>query len=148
MPLGILEICISLVKCKYLKSKKLFLKFLFRLWHLHQIVNIFEKKMIVIANVFPKLQTVKDLVKPLSWKRCFRISLDNQNINGCETLLKSAWEHFYQISGSLWTEMTSKRSPLLKFEILEVFVNTLTDDENYFFGDSGDLQLPSQMQIS
>ena len=45
-------------------------------------------------------------------------------------------------------EMTSKRSPLLKFEILEVFVNTLTDDENYPFGDSGDLQLPSQMQIS
>ena len=45
-------------------------------------------------------------------------------------------------------EMTSKISPLLDFEILEVFVNTLTDEENYRFGDSGDLHFPSQMQIS
>ena len=45
-------------------------------------------------------------------------------------------------------EMTSKISPLLNFEILEVFVNTLTDEENYRFGDSGDLHFPSQMQIS
>ena len=62
--------------------------------------------------------------------------------------MKSAWEHFYQIFWSLSTEMTSKISPLLNFEVLDVFVNTLTDDENYPFGDSGDLHFPSQMQIS
>ena len=44
--------------------------------------------------------------------------------------------------------MTSKISPLLNFEILEVFVNTLTEDENNAFGDFGDLHFPSQMQIS
>ena len=32
----------------------------------------FEKKMIVIANLFPKLQTLKGLVRPLSKKRRFR----------------------------------------------------------------------------
>ena len=36
--------------------------------------------------------------------------------------------------------MTLKISPLLKFEILGLFVNTLTADEKYPFGDSGDLQ--------
>ena len=148
MPLGILEICISLVKCKYLKSKKLFLKFLFRLWHLHQIVNIFEKKMIVIANVFPKLQTVKDLVKPLSWKRCFRISFDNKNLNNCQTLFKSAWEHFYHNFGSLWREMTLKISPLLKFEILGGFVNTLTVDDKYPVWYCENLKFPIQLQLS
>ena len=30
-----------------------------------------------MANVFPKLQTVKDLVKPLSRKRRFRTSFDS-----------------------------------------------------------------------
>ena len=44
--------------------------------------------------------------------------------------------------------MTCKTSPLLKYKILGVFVNTLTDDENYPFGDYGDLQFPIQMQLS
>ena len=44
--------------------------------------------------------------------------------------------------------MISKISPLLNFEMLGVFVNTLTDDENYPFGDSGDLQSCIQMQLS
>ena len=34
--------------------------------------------------------------------------------------------------------MISKMSPLLKFEILGVFVNTLTAGENYPFKDSWD----------
>ena len=38
------------------------LKFLFRLWNIHKILNILEKKMIVIANVFARLQTVKTWV--------------------------------------------------------------------------------------
>ena len=48
----------SLFKFIYLKNKKHFLDFLFHLWNLHQILNVFEKKKILIANVFPKLKTV------------------------------------------------------------------------------------------
>ena len=44
--------------------------------------------------------------------------------------------------------MTRKISPLLKIEILEVFLNTLNADENYAFADSEDLQLPIEMQLS
>ena len=58
-PFGIVRIWSSLFKCNYLKNKKIFLNFLFHLWNLHQILNIFKKKMIVIANVFPKLKTVE-----------------------------------------------------------------------------------------
>ena len=148
IPLGILGIRSSLVKSKYLKNKKLFLKFLFHLGNLHEFLNIFEKKMIAIGNVSQKLQTVKDFVKKLPRKCRFRISFDNENGTWWQTLLKSAWEHFYHIFGSLWIEMTSKISPLLNLKILEVFVNTLTDDENYPFGDSGDSQFISQIQIS
>ena len=39
-------------------------------------------------------------------------------------------------------------SPLLKFDILCVLVNTLTVDENYLFGDSEDLQFRIQPQFS
>ena len=46
--------------------------------------------MIVIANLFPILQTVKDLVRPLSNKRRFRTSFDNQHVKVSETLVKTA----------------------------------------------------------
>ena len=55
---------------------------MFHLWNLHQILNIFEKKVLVIAHVFPKLQTVKDLVKKLFWKRRLRKSFNSQHVNG------------------------------------------------------------------
>ena len=53
----IVRICRSLFKCNFLKNKKHFLSFIFHLWNLHQISNIFKKKKIVIADVFLKLTT-------------------------------------------------------------------------------------------
>ena len=46
--------------------------------------------MIAIANVFPKLQTVKEFVRSLSRKRRFRTPFDSQHIKGFQTLVKSA----------------------------------------------------------
>ena len=43
--------------------------------------------MIVIANVFPKLQTVKILVRPLSKKRRFRTRFDSQHVKRPKYLL-------------------------------------------------------------
>ena len=54
--------------------------------------------------------------------------------------MKYAWEHFYQIFSSLWGEMIEKMSPLVEFEILGVFVNTLTVDDKYPVPDCKNLQ--------
>ena len=97
----------------------------------HQILDIFKKKKIVIANVFPKLQTVKDLVRPLSKKRCLRTSFESQHVKGSQTLPKNAWENFCRTFSWLLEEMICNISPSLKFNILWVFVNTLTDDDKY-----------------
>ena len=51
----IVRIWSSLLKW-YLVKKKPFLRFFFHLWNLHQILNIFKKHKIVIANVIPKLR--------------------------------------------------------------------------------------------
>ena len=149
IPLGILALCSSLFKCNYLKNEKHFCKFFFHFFTLDQILNIFEKKkMIMIANVFPKLQTVKDLVKPLSSKRRFRTSFDSQHVNRWQTHLKSTSEQFYQNFWTLWMGMICKISPLLKLEILGVLVNTLTADDRYPVGHCENLQFPIQMQLS
>ena len=104
--------------------------------------------MIVIANVFQKWQTVEDVVKPLSIKRRFRTSFDSQRVNGCQPLVKSAWEYFCHIFWSLWREMSCKVSPLWKLEILGVFVNTMTADEKYPVRDCENLQFPTQTKSS
>ena len=74
---------------------------MFLFWNLHEILKIFLKKIIVIANVFPKFQTFKDLVRPLSKKRRLRTSFENQHPKGFLALVKSRWEHSYNIFSSL-----------------------------------------------
>ena len=46
-------------------EKVFFFDFLFHFRNLHQILNVLKKRMIVIANVCQKLQTVKMLVRKL-----------------------------------------------------------------------------------
>ena len=121
---------------------------MFHLWNLHQILNNFRKTKIVIANVFPKLQTVKDLVRPLSIKCSFRTSFDSQHSKVSQTVVKSASQHFYHVFPSLCGEMIWKISPLLKFEMIGVFLNTLTADEKYGVPDCENLRFPIQMQLS
>ena len=45
-----------------------------------------KKRMIVIANAFLKLQTVKILVEPLSKKRCFTTRFDTQQDQATQIL--------------------------------------------------------------
>ena len=59
--------------------------------------NHFEKKIILIAPSFRELQTVKDLVRPLSKKHRFRILFYSHHVKGSQTLVKSALEHFHNI---------------------------------------------------
>ena len=63
-----------------MKKGKTFSKFLSHFWILHQILDILKEKMIVIANVFPKLQTVKIFVKKLSQEDRFRIGFGSQHV--------------------------------------------------------------------
>ena len=44
---------------------------------------------VVITNVLSILQTVKDLVRPLSKKRRFRTPFDSENVKGAQTLVIS-----------------------------------------------------------
>ena len=46
--------------------------------------------MIAITTLFPKLQNVKDLVRPLSKKQRFRTPFDNQHVKESQTLAKLA----------------------------------------------------------
>ena len=144
----IVRICRSLFKSSFLKNKKHFLRFLFHLWNLPQTWNIFKKKEIAIANVFPKLANVQGLFTPLTIQRRLKTFFDSQHVKRFQTLVKSLWEHFYHIFSSLWGEIIWKISPWLKFEIIGLFVNTWTADYKYPVPDCENLLFPIQIQLS
>ena len=131
-----------------LKTKKHFLGFLFHLSNLHQILNIFKKKKIVIPNVFPKLATVQALVTPLTIQRRLKTFFDSQHVKRFQTLVKYSWEHFYHIFWSLWGEIIWKVSPSVKFGIIGLFVNTWTAYCKYPFPVCKNLPFPFQIQLS
>ena len=143
-----MRIWLSLFRSSYLKNKKNFLGFLFHWWNLHQILNIFKKKKIVIANVFPILATVQGLVTPLTIQRHLKTSFDSQHVKQFQTLVKSSWEHFYHIFSALWGEIIWKTSPWLKFGIIGLFVNTWTADYEYPVPVGENLPFPIQIQLS
>ena len=145
----IVRICNSQFKCSYLKNEKLFLKFLFHFWNLDQMLKILKKRMIVRANVFPKLHTVKIFLTPLSEKRCFKTRFESQHVKASQILVKSQWEHFCHVFSSFQGKFIWKMSPQIVLgEILGVLVNTLTVEGKYPVQDCENLQLPIQMHLS
>ena len=96
----------------YLKPT-IFFDFLFHFWNLHQILNILEKKLIVIPTLFRKIHNVKNVVKPLSKKHHSRTPFDSQHVKASQTLVKSVSEHFHHIFSSLWETVVWKISPLV-----------------------------------
>ena len=103
--------------------------------------------MIVIATLFRKLKTVKDLVGPLFKKHRFRNSFDNQYVKESQSLVKSAWEHFHHIFSSLSETLILKISHLVISSILGLFRNTLTANDNYPVEDSVNFLSPIRMEF-
>ena len=138
----------SKCKCNYLKNEKLFLNCWFHFWNLHKILNILKSKMMVIANAFPKLETVKNFVRPLCQNPCVRTRFDSQHMRVSQKLAKSPWERFYHVFPSFWWKLVWKMSPVVLGKILGVFVKTWTADAKYPVQYCENLQLPIQLQLS
>ena len=51
----------------------------------------------VIANVFLKLETVKNFVRPFSKKHRFETRFDSQHVKVSRIFEKCPWEHFYHV---------------------------------------------------
>ena len=119
----IVRIYNSKFKCNYLKNENFFGNFLLHCWNLHQFLNILEEKMFVMANVFPKLETVNILFRPVSKKRRFRTSLESQHVKAFQIHANSPWEHFDHVFSSFSGKLVWKMSPLVLGEVIVLFVN-------------------------
>ena len=119
---------------------------MFHFWKIDQILNILKEKMIVIANVFSTLQTVKNFVRTLSKKRCFRTRFDRRHVKAPQIPPKSAWERLLDVVSSFSRKLIWKMSPQVLGVILGVFVKILTADTKY--PAAANLTLSMQLQLS
>ena len=73
--------------------QKLFLNFFLYFWNEDKFLNIFKKKMTLIAHAFLKLRTPKTLVRYMSKKSLYWTIFQKQHGKRVQTLLKSEPQH-------------------------------------------------------
>ena len=74
---------------------------------------------------------LKNVATELCERSCFRTPFANERVNKCQPLLNSARHHYNPLFSSIPGKMSSKKSPLVWYEILGLFVDALTDDDKY-----------------
>ena len=87
--------------------------------------------MSILAQLFQKLWTSKEVVTKTSKRSCFWRPCGNQHVNRFQTLPKSARHHYSAIFPCICDIFSWKKSALVWSEILRLFVNTLTADNKY-----------------
>ena len=102
----------------------------------------------VIAEVFPKWRTPKNLFRSMPKKSLFKGSFEMQHGKWAQTLLKCQGQLLYDIYWSLWRELTYEKSLLVIYKISRLFPNTLSADGKYSLFKRDNLTQPIQMQLS
>ena len=109
---------------------------------------IFPKEVSLVADVFPKLRTQKNLVRSMRKKSRFKRSFRKQHGKCAQTLLKCQWLLLYQIYWSLLRQLSYKKSLLLLCKISRLFINTPSANGKYSLFNRVKLTQPIQMQLS
>ena len=116
--------------------------------HFVDFLSILKKKISLMPYKYLKLLTSKNVVTWIFKRSCFRTPFDSQRVNGSQTLLKAARQHFYFTFSSIWDKLSWKTSLLVTSEILRLFVNTMTADHKYFRNERKKFLQPVQIQLS
>ena len=94
-------------------------------------LNIFKNGMTLIAKVFPKLRTLKNMVRSICKKFCFKGSFGKQHGKLAQTLLKFERQRICDIYWSLCRQLACKKPLLVTCKISTLFPNTLSADGKY-----------------
>ena len=111
-------------------------------------MNSFKKKITLIADVFPKLRTPKNVVRSMSKMSHCSGAFERKHRKHVQTLWKFQQQHNYHIYWSLWGQLSCKKPLLVIWKILRQFVNAVTADDKYSLLNIDNLTQPIQMLFS
>ena len=111
-------------------------------------MNIFKKKMTLIAYLFLRLRSAKIMVRYMCKKSRFRLPFQKEHGKLVSTLFKFERQHLHHIFWSPRRQMSYKKSLLVRWESLRLFVNTMSAVDKCFPPDRDNLMQPILMQLS
>ena len=104
--------------------------------------------MSLIAQVFLKLLTPRDVLVSIHNSACFWKAYCSERVNESQTLLQYAETNFYPTFWSFRAKLSYKRLFLIRSEILGLLDNTLTDNYEYSHINRGNLPLQNEAELS
>ena len=91
----------------------------------------FERKYACLKFCVSQITASENVVGKMSKKPRFRGTVDRKHGKHAKALLKSAWQHLYQIRWSLPSQLSWKKSLFFTCQILKLIADTLAADERY-----------------
>ena len=93
-------------------------------------MNIFKKKMTLIAYLFKRLQPAKNVLRYMCKRSRFRLPFQKEHGKRVSTLFKSERQHLRHIYCSTGTQFSGQKSLLGIWKSLRLFVNTTSAVDN------------------
>ena len=111
-------------------------------------MNIFKKKMTLMAYLFVRVRRVKNVVRYMCKKFCFRLPFRKEHGKRVSTLVKFERQHLYHIYWSTQKQFSCKKSLLVICKSLRLFVNTMSAVDKCSLPNRDNLMQPIHMQLS
>ena len=111
-------------------------------------MDIFEKKMTLIAYLFLRLRPAKNVVRYMCKKSRLRLSFKKERGELVGTLFKFEWQNLYHISWSTGRQFSCKKRLLVICKSLRLFVNIMRAIDNCSLPNRDNLMQPIHMQLS
>ena len=111
-------------------------------------MNIFKKRMTLIAYLFLTLRRAKNVVRYMCKNSCLRLPFQKQHGKRVSTLFKFERQQLYHIYWSTWRKLSSKKSLLVIWKSLTLFINTIGAVDNCSLPIRENLMQPIHMQLS
>ena len=111
-------------------------------------MNIFQKRMTLIAYLFLRLRRSKYVVRYMCKKSRFRLHFQKEYGKQVSTLFKFEWQHLFHIYWSAGTQFSCKKSVLVIWKSLRLFVHTMAAVDKCTLPNRDNLMEPIHMQLS
>ena len=111
-------------------------------------MNVFKKSMTSMSYLFLRPQPVKNQVKYMCRKFCFRLPFQKEHGKRVSTLVKFERQHLYHIYWSTQKQFSCKKSLLVICKSLRLFVNTMSAVDKCSLPNRDNLMQPMNMQLS
>ena len=111
-------------------------------------MNIFKKRVTLIAYLFLRLRPAKSVFRYMSKRSCFRLPFQKEHPKRVSTLFESERQHLWHICCSTGMQFSCKKSLLVIWKSLRLFVNTASAVDKCSLPKRDNLMQPIHMQLS